>query len=71
MTLEKLLIEKGPDLNPSEKIFIWDPIEKVMYKSEFWRALDDPIYEDIRKREAYFQTDRLFVLLKSQEKQLL
>lgn len=71
MTLNEALIKMGPELNPSDKIFVWDPINKIMYKAEFWRLLDDPFYEDIRQRPAAFQTDRLFVLLKSQEKQLL
>ena len=63
MTLEQALIKAGESTLPSEKIFVWDPIKKVMYKAEFWRLLDDPNYEEIRKQEAVEIDWRIFYLL--------
>lgn len=64
VTLEEVLVKNGADILSYERVFVLDPQSGAQYIQEFWRILDDPIYEDIRKRQAVQISDRLFYLLK-------
>ena len=56
-----------------DKVYVYDFNRSLVYSNEFWRLLDDPIYEDIRSRQAVEVGWRIFYLLndKSQEKQFI
>lgn len=73
MDLNQCLINAGADILPMDKVYVYDFNKALVYSNEFWRLLDDPIYEGIRKRPAVEVGWRIFYLLndKSQEKQCI
>ncbi len=65
MTLEQALINEGENIMPMDLVYVLEYIfgEYNVYCTEFWRFLDDPTYEEIRKREAVKIDWRIFYLL--------
>lgn len=63
MTLEQALIKAGEDILSMDKVYVYDLDKSIIYSAEFWRLLDDPNYEEIRKREAVKVDWRIFYLL--------